>query len=158
MKPIFLLLMLSICSFSFAQKADIKYSITINSVNTLTFERYSFAIIKNNDEVSFKYSLSDSVQRIDTLSFNLNSYPNYRKLLDSVYSGGDFKDKKRWILDGVGYSIEVKSQTVNHDYETTSPDDNINPTLYHLIRDTFVIYRQLSKHPLVYHKHNYSKG
>jgi len=203
MKFILLLLLFTTSSFSFAQQISSKYTIVIHSIDVLTFEEYSFTIVKNENNVCFKYSLLDSVQYLrlkqdtadkridrelnktykdtdskkrdilfnelnkivekyyvydnDSLTFNAKAYTGYCKLLDSVYSGGDFKDKKSMMLDGISYSIEVRSETVNHDYETISPDDNTNPILYHLIRDTFIIYRKLSKNPLVYHKHFHQK-
>lgn len=152
MKGVLLFLLLVFPNFLFAQKADTNFSIIIHSVNPLTFEIACFSISKKNDEVNFKYSLSDSAKHVDSLSFNLNVYQHYCKLLDSVYIGGDFKDKGPMTLDGISYTIKVTSQTVNREFQTTSPDDNTNPVLYHLIRDTFIIYHKLSKNPLVYHK------
>ncbi|MHB8208125.1 hypothetical protein [Mucilaginibacter sp.] len=203
MKLILLLLLLTISNLLFAQKTNSKYSITIFSIGPFAnSERYYFTIVKNKNQVSFKYSLFDSLQlrllrkdtvfrrldrevadyykdtskkhdeRIndlskiidkynvydnDSLSFNLTAYPNYRKLLDSVYSGTDFKDTGPRVLDGVSYSIKIKSQTVSRDFGSTEPNENSNPIIYHLIHDTFIIYRKLSKNPLVYHKHIYHK-
>jgi hypothetical protein len=144
MKAAFTILLLIISNYLFAQKADKKYVIGVHIVSTGYLENYYFTIIKNENTV--KLNVYDK----DTVAFNLNDYPSYQNLLDSVYAGKGFDPRKWTGLDGDSYLISVESKTINRQLETISPNEKFNPTIYHFIRYTFAIYRKLSKHPLVF--------
>jgi len=178
MKILIISILISLSSSTFAQKVDKKYTISIHSISVNSGKKYDLIIVKNNNEVEFKYSLFDStdfhlakidtayirldqermamykdtdiekrfkilyawnkvvekydVYHKDSVQFNLNSYPGYKRLLDSVAVGTNFSDNKNLVvMDGTQYSIIIHSRTISRTFQTHSPYENSNPTLYH---------------------------
>ena len=91
----------------------------------------------------------------DSVTLNLSSYPTYSKILHSMYIGTNInEDKDLAPLYGTLFHFIIKSEKFRT-FQVTSPSKKSNPTIYNLIRDTFTIYRKLSKHPLDLHKYTY---
>jgi len=122
---------------------------TINKVHNNPDYRIKEKASMAKYKLTEKYYVYDS----DTVDISLNDYPSYKKLLDSIYTGTDFNDvKNRGVLDGVYFSVNVISTTVNREFHADNPDESSNPTIFHLTNDTFNIYRRLRKRILVHHR------
>jgi len=203
MKTTFILILLALSNFAFAQNIDKNFSITILANNFPARKTYKVYIVKNDNIVKIKYAIFDSTQshllrkdtniiklnhRIlaekyrdtsfnahgkllqerldlinkynvydeDSVTLNLSFYPAYNKILNSVYVGINISESNTLgSLYGTLFNFIIKSPKFNRTFQVDAPSKKSNPTLYHLIRNTFTIYRKLSEHPLALHKYTY---
>ncbi|WP_461453371.1 hypothetical protein [Mucilaginibacter sp.] len=127
----------------------IKLQDSINKVHNNPDYRIIEKVSLAKYKLTEKYYVYDS----DTVCISLNDYPDYSKLLDSIYTGTNFNDTKgRTVLDGVYFSVNVISATVNREFHADNPDESSNPTIFHLTNDTFNIYVRLRKRILIHHR------